>query len=159
MRWLVLLALAAMATVLSVRGDDGDSAESFSLDRAAEEAAAAPSHSEATKNSDAVQKRRARADAKAKYEDENGASFDAFGRVIRYGMTADDLECKRAKAPKGSPDGVKGGWGCKVTAFTRRKYLTKEEKVVSKQMQAEKQEELDSAFGGAGAETMMKKNK
>lgn len=110
-----------------------------------------------TKNSDAVQKRRARADAKSKFEEDNGATFDAYGRTIRYGTDIDDVECKRDKPKKG--ESGKGEWRCKVTKSSRRKYLTKEEKVVSKQMQAEKQEEIDSAFGGAGPEAAMKKNK
>jgi len=140
MRWIKLTALAAVAS-LAVRGD---------------EEAATPTHS--TKNSDAVQKRRARAAAKVEFEDENIASFDAYGRVIRYGMEIDDIECKRMKAAKGQPE-TSGEWSCRVTASSRRKYLTKEEKLVSKQMQADKQEEVDSAFGGTGAEAMKKKNK
>jgi hypothetical protein len=65
--------------------------------------------------------------AKARFEDENGASFDAYGRVIRYGMSADDIDCSPKAAGK---DGAPGGWSCKVTASSRRKYLTKEEKVI-----------------------------
>ena len=80
-----------------------------------------------TKNSDAVQKRRARADAKSKFEEDNGATFDAYGRTIRYGTDIDDVECKRDKPKKG--ESGKGEWRCKVTKSSRRKYLTKEEKV------------------------------
>lgn len=76
------------------------------------------------------------------------------GRVIRYGTTADDLSCEEKCDKKGQCK-----WVCKVTASTRRQYLTKEEKIVSKMMQADKQEELDSGFGSAGAEGAAKKNK
>lgn len=81
------------------------------------------------KNVAAVAKRRARADAKNKFEEENSASFDAYGRVIRYGSTVDDVKCEEKENKDGS---VK--YLCKVTDYTRRKYLTKEESIISKQM-------------------------
>ena len=77
-----------------------------------------PTHS--TKNSVAVQKRRARADAKAKFEDENSASFDAYGRVIRYGSSADEVSCEEKVDKAGEKKLV-----CKVTDYSRRQYLTK----------------------------------
>jgi hypothetical protein len=106
-------------------------------------------------NSASVQKRKARADAKAKFEDDNGASFDAYGRVIRYGTSADELVCDEKVDKKDRST----RWSCRVTEYSRRKYLTKEEKVVSKQLVADKQEELDSGFGSGGAEGAAKKHK
>ena len=105
-------------------------------------------------NSASVQKRKARAEAKAKFEDDNGASFDSYGRVIRYGTSADELSCDEKADKKGA-----NWWSCKVTDSSRRKYLTKDEKIVSKQLQADKQEELDSGFGSGGAEGAAKKHK
>jgi len=105
-------------------------------------------------NSASVQKRKARAEAKAKFEEENGASFDAYGRVIRYGTSADELACDEKSDKKGSK-----WWSCRVTDYSRRKYLTKEEKIVSKMLVADKQEELDSGFGSTGAEGAAKKHK
>mmetsp|Transcript_56022 Transcript_56022/g.112257 ORF Transcript_56022/g.112257 Transcript_56022/m.112257 type:complete len:252 (+) Transcript_56022:45-800(+) len=105
-------------------------------------------------SSEAVRKRRARADAKAKFEEDNGASFDAYGRVIRYGTTADDLGCEGKMGKDGELK-----YTCRVTESTRRQYLTKEEKVTAKQLQADKQEEMDSSFGSVGAEGAAKKHK
>jgi hypothetical protein len=81
------------------------------------------------KNEGAVAKRRARSDAKQKFEEENSASFDAYGRVIRYGSTADEIKCDEKDSKDGTTKYI-----CKVTESTRRKYLTKEESITSKQM-------------------------
>lgn len=104
-------------------------------------------HGHGTKNTALVQKRRARSDAKEKFEETHLASFDEYGRVIRYGLNVDDVECEDSS----------GSWRCKVTLFSRRKYLTKEEKLLSQQIKFDKQSELDGNYGAEGPEAALKK--
>lgn len=93
-----------------------------------------------TVNDRLVRKRRARADAKKAFEDSHVAAFDEFGRVIRYGFDVDEVTCDE----KGDK------FVCRVTEFSRRMYLTKEEQVLARQIKMDKQEELDSSFGEDG---------
>lgn len=71
MRLKVSLAIVCLSMV--VRADENSEHTLENLVETREEAR----HS--TKNSGAVAKRRARADAKEKFEDDNSASFDAYG--------------------------------------------------------------------------------
>ena len=48
---------------------------------------------------------------------------------------------------------------CKVTEYERRKYLTSEEKILAKQIQADKQEELDGNFAEGSAEDTLKRHR
>lgn len=145
MRLRSVLAMLLVAALHFAAADEGGGASGATGERAPVKVV----------NSASVQKRKARADAKAKFEDENGASFDAYGRVIRYGTSADELVCDEKVDKKD----LSTRWSCRVTEYSRRKYLTKEEKVVSKQLVADKQEELDSGFGSGGAEGAAKKHK
>jgi len=155
-----LLLLGALAYLPAATGDDGQG-EAFASNSQEHESAASSSQEPfatppVVKNSRAVAKARAKADCKRKFEEDNGASFDAYGRVIRYGTTPDEIKCEEKRSAKGD-DGPK--FSCKVAASSRRQYLTKEEKVTSKQLIADKQEELDSSFGSTGAEGAVKRNK
>ena len=60
-------------------------------------------------------RRRAEQEARDKFEEEHSASFDDYGRVIRYGTDADKVSCEEKQTAK---------WKCHVEEYSRRKYLT-----------------------------------
>lgn len=94
-----------------------------------------------------VNKRRAQKKARKTFEESHTAAFDSYGRVIRYGMDVDEVSCEEASEK----------WKCTVTEFSRRMYLTDAEKLISQQVKADKQEELDGQFGQTGSESTLAK--
>eukprot|EP00616_Rhizochromulina_sp_CCMP1243_P006973 CAMPEP_0118979076 /NCGR_PEP_ID=MMETSP1173-20130426/25113_1 /TAXON_ID=1034831 /ORGANISM="Rhizochromulina marina cf, Strain CCMP1243" /LENGTH=238 /DNA_ID=CAMNT_0006929319 /DNA_START=1 /DNA_END=714 /DNA_ORIENTATION=+ len=91
-----------------------------------------------------VLKRRAKEDARQAFDSSHQAAFDEYGRLIRYGHDIDRVECSEHPGPR---------FSCRVTEYSPRKYLTREERLLAQQIRADKQEEIDSSFGleGPGA--------
>ena len=100
------------------------------------------------RNAARMVRRRAEQEARDKFEEEHSASFDDYGRVIRYGTDADKVSCEEKQTAK---------WKCHVEEYSRRKYLTATEKLTAKQLRADKQEELDQGYGSQGAESAVKR--
>ena len=71
--------------------------------------------------------------------------FDAYGRFLNYGLEPHDVDCNKRTLK------------CTVTKWERRKFRTKDEEIRQKQIVADRQATMDSAFGSEDPDKKRKK--